>query len=76
MTTLNGAKRNNRKKRTYYSQCSSNSNSILLFILKNLIFKKVDLIKNHDVTPDWLAIKLSKLEKRIKPTEVNCKLTL
>ena len=43
--TLNGVKRNNRKKTKYYSKCSSNYNRILLFIFKNLIFKKDDLIK-------------------------------
>ena len=37
---------NNRKKSTYYSQYSSNSNRILSFTFKNLIFKKDDLIKN------------------------------
>ena len=49
MITLNGVKRDNRKKPTYYSQCSSNFNRILFFILKNLIFKKDDLIKNDDI---------------------------
>ena len=43
MMTLNGVKRYNRKKPTYYSQCSSNFSRILFFILKNLIFKKDDL---------------------------------
>ena len=69
--TLNGVKRNNRKKPTYYSQCSPNFNRMLFFILKNLIFLKDDLIKNHDIKPDWLAIKRSKLWKCRKPTEIN-----
>ena len=43
MMTLNGVKRYNRKKPTYYSPCSSNFSRILFFILKNLIFKKDDL---------------------------------
>ena len=51
MMTLNGVKRNNRKKQTYCSQHSSNFNTILFFNLKNLIFKKDDLIKNHDIKP-------------------------
>ena len=34
MMTLNGVKRDNRKKRTHYSQYSSNFNKILFFILK------------------------------------------
>ena len=55
--TLNGVKRNNRKKPIYCSQCSSNFNRLLFFILKNLVFKKVDLIKNDDIKPDWLVIK-------------------
>ena len=58
---LNAVKRNNRNKPTYYSQCSLNSSRNLLFILKNPIFKKDDLIKNNGITPDWLAIKRSKL---------------
>ena len=49
MMTLNGVKRNNRKKPTYYSQCSTNFNRI---IFKNLNFKKDDLIKNDDIKPD------------------------
>ena len=47
--TLNGVKRNNRKKQTYCSQNSSNFNTILFFNLKNLIFKKDDLIKNDNI---------------------------
>ena len=61
MMTLNGVKRDNRKKPTCYSQCSSNLNRILFFILLNLIFKKDDLIKNDDIKPDWLAMKCTKL---------------
>ena len=38
MVTLNGVK--GRKKTTYYSQRSSNSNRIFLFIPKNLIYNK------------------------------------
>ena len=72
---LNGVKCNNRKKPTYYRQCSSNFNSMLFFILKNLIFKKFDLIKNDDIKPDCLAIKCTKLWKRRKP-EINRKLIL
>ena len=60
MITLNGMKRNNGKKQTYYGQCSSNFNRILFCILKNLVFKKDDLIENNDIKPDWLAIKYSK----------------
>ena len=33
----------------------------VFFFLKNLIFKKDDLIKNDDMMPDWLAIKCTKL---------------
>ena len=51
MMILNGVKRNNKKK-TYYSQCSSNFNRILFFILKIPIFKREDLIKNDDIKPD------------------------
>ena len=59
MMILNGVKRNNKKK-TYYSQCSSNFNRILFFILKIPIFKRDDLIKNDDIKPDWSFIKRSK----------------
>ena len=59
--TLNGVKRDDRKKPTYYSQCSSNFNRIVFFILKILIFKKDDLNKNDDIKLDWLAMKCSKL---------------
>ena len=42
-----------RKKPTYYSQCNSNFNIVFfIIILKNLIVKKVDLIKNDDIKPD------------------------
>ena len=58
MMALYDVKRYNRKKRTYHSQYSSNFNNILFFILKNLIFKKHDLIKNDDMKTDWLAITL------------------
>ena len=51
MMTLNDVKRDNRKKPTYYSQCSSNFNRTLFFIIKNLIFKKDDLIKIDDIKP-------------------------
>ena len=61
MMTLKGVKRDNRKKPTYYSQCRSNFNRILFFILKNLIFKKDDLFKNDGIKPDWLAIKCTKI---------------
>ena len=62
MMTLNGVTRINRKKPTYYSQRNSNVNRILLYILKNLIFKKDDLIKkDDDITLDLLAIKHSKI---------------
>ena len=59
MMILNGVKRNN-KENTYYSQCSSNFNRILFFILKIPIFKRDDLIKNDDIKPDWSFIKRSK----------------
>ena len=39
MSTITGVKHNIRKKLTYYSQFSSNSNKILHFIFKNLILK-------------------------------------
>ena len=52
MMTLNGVKRNNRKKPTYCSQCSLNFNRMLFFILKYRIFKKDDLIKNDGIKPD------------------------
>ena len=45
--------------------------SFFIIILKNLIIKKVDLIKNDDIKPDWLAIKWTKLWTRKKPTEIN-----
>ena len=56
MMTLNGVKRNNRKKQTYCSQHSSNFNTILFFNLKNLIFKKDDLIKNDDIKPKFANV--------------------
>ena len=76
MMTLNGVKRNNRKKPTYCSQCSLNFNRMLFFILKYRIFKKDDLIKNDGIKPDWLAIKSTKLWKRRKPTKINRRLIL
>ena len=71
MVTLNDVKHDFRKKPTHYSQCSSNFNRILFFILKNLIFKKDDLIQNDDIKPDWRAIKCTKRWKQRKPTEIN-----
>ena len=46
------------------------------FFFLNLIFIKDDLIKNDDITLDWLTIKCSKLLKRRKPTEINSRLIL
>ena len=43
-----------------HSQCSPNSNRILLFIFENLILKKDDFIQNDDVTSK--LIKRSKFE--------------
>ena len=54
MMTLNGVKRDSRKKPTYHSQFSSNFNRILNFVLKDMIFKQDDLIKNDDIKPDRL----------------------
>ena len=36
---------------------------------------KDNLIKNYGITLDWLAIKRSNFQKRIKPTEINCRLS-
>ena len=76
MMTLNGFKQNNSKKPTYFSQYSLNFSRILLFILKNLIFTKDNLIKNDDIKPGWLTMKCTKLCKRRIPTEINRRLIL
>ena len=39
--------------------------------LKIWFFKKDNLIKNYDIAPNRLALKRSKLWKRINPTEIN-----
>ena len=54
MMTLNDVKGNNRKKPTYYSQSISDFNRILFFVLKIRFLKKVYVIKNDDIKPDWL----------------------
>ena len=64
--------------RNQYFVVNAIQNSIeFFFVLKNLIFKKDDLIKNDDIKPDWLAIKkYTKLWNRRKLTEINRTLIL
>ena len=61
MMTLNGVKRYYRKKPTYYSKCSSNFNRFFFFILKNLIFKKDDLIPNFENVENLLKLTVDEL---------------
>ena len=65
---LNGVKHSNKKKATYYSQCSSNFNRILFFILKIPIFKRDDLIKNDDIKPDWNEANFESVDNLLKLT--------